>query len=362
MATKSRKGTGGVRVYKRKSGIYYLSWYEDGKRIQRTTTFTQKTLAEEDRKKKEAELYYGKYVRKSMGLEDLFKEFAKSVTTRHKVRTADRYIGIIKHLENFFNGKGLLVEKVTREEIEDYISYRKDAGLANATVNDELNLFHQIFEYAVDIGATLSNPVKKTPKLKESQKEPPRFLTSEEINIFLGELEKTAPHNRLIAVFILYTGLRLNEVSNLMWDDVDFKNKKVKVINGKGDKYREIPLHPQAKDAIEQFYTNFYFHGQKTGNVFRTKSGDALAGGKLYQSFRRAGKRAGLSGIIGVHTLRHTFASHLAMKNVPIRTLQEYMGHSDIETTMIYLHLAESHIKARFLIHKSLKGQNPLAL
>jgi len=147
----------------------------------------------------------------------------------------------------------------------------------------------------------------------------------------------------LIAKFILFTGLRRNEVFQLKWEHIDMKKGKIMVWEGKGDKYRDIPLHPSALKAIQDFHSEYGLSKPKKGTVFHTLKGTPLTRGKLYEAFRRAGKRANLEGIIGVHTLRHTFATHLAMAGVPVRTLQEYMGHSDIQTTMIYLHLAESH-------------------
>ncbi len=160
---------------------------------------------------------------------------------------------------------------------------------------------------------------------------------------------RTAPHLALIAIFILYKGLRRNEVFQLTWCNINLKLRKLRVQEGKGGKPRDIPLHPKALEAIEEFHRRFSKGSSKTGVVFHALKGTPLTRGKLYESFRRAGERAGLDGIIGVHTLRHTFATHLAMKNVPVRTLQEYMGHSDIQTTMIYLHLAESHWESEIL-------------
>ena len=69
--------------------------------------------------------------------------------------------------------------------------------------------------------------------------------------------------------------------------------------------------------------------------------GNPLKRGKIYEKFKKAGKNAGLKGI-GVHTLRHTFATHLAMNRTPIHVIQSYLGHAKIETTMIYLQIAES--------------------
>jgi len=119
---------------------------------------------------KETKLLIGKFVKKSIQISKLLETFKRSVTARHKLSTARRYKEIIKHLNDYFDPQNLLVEQITRKEIEDYIVHRGSEGLSPATINDELSLFQQIFTYEVDIGVALDNPVRKTPRLKEPKK------------------------------------------------------------------------------------------------------------------------------------------------------------------------------------------------
>jgi len=332
-----------TKIYKR-GKYWWLDYYENGIRRQKSTKTTRKEIAENIAREKEKELLLGRYVKEEMPIMELIELYECSIKAKYPQRTSQRYCEVLEHIRDYFNRTSVsYASEVTRKEIEKYIVERANTGLKPVTINYELGRLQQLWDYAVDIGVAIENPVKKTPKLTEPNRKPPRFLTKEEIPVFLKSLRQTAPHFEQIAIFILYSGLRRDEVFKLNWEDINLGQMKFRVRDGKGDKSRDIPLHPKALEAINKFFNEFSQGRAKTGNVFHTLKGTPLTRGNLYESFKRAGKRAGLVGNIGVHTLRHTFATHLAMAGVPVRTLQEYMGHTDIQTTMIYLHLAESH-------------------
>lgn len=332
-----------VTKYKR-GKIWYLSWYEGKKRKQKSAQTTSKEIAEQLRRIKERELLLGHTITKELSIDELLSNYQKTVAAKYKEKTAQRYTEIIAHIQKYFKTSNkIAVSEVDRLDIESYIIWRKGYNVSQSTICNELTLFQQIWNFAIDIGSASNNPVKKTPRPKVPKGKQPRFLKKEEIPVFLKELKKTAPHYFWIAKFTLYTGLRRSEILQLKWEDINFGQMKLRVKDGKGDKSRDIPIHPMAKTALDSYYEEFGKGREKSGLVFLSLKGTPLTRGKLYTSFIRAGRRAGLKGNIGVHTLRHTFATHLAMANVPVRTLQDYMGHSKIETTMIYLHLAESH-------------------
>lgn len=167
-----------------------------------------------------------------------------------------------------------------------------------------------------------------------------RFLTKEEIKDLLGAADTTT---RPIIEMFLYTGLRRNELRFLRWQDVDMANKRVIVQNREGfhtKNYqpRVIPMHPKLFEIFQEISK-----AKKNGQyVFSNRQGDVRS--HISRDVGGVIKEAKLEGV-SVHTLRHTFASHLAMAGVPIRTIQILMGHANITTTMIYAHLSPEHLQ-----------------
>ena len=158
------------------------------------------------------------------------------------------------------------------------------------------------------------------------------FLQNDQIEGVLGNLR---PWSRTVAEFFLLTGLRLSEGRFLEWEDLDLdagtlwvRNKPGLGFIPKAGKDRTVPL---PAELVEQLKAR----QKKTGWVMEADKGGQLDGKVFRLALNRAGKAAGIPFSVGPHTLRHTYGSRLAMKGVPLPTIKELMGHSDISTTMI---------------------------
>jgi integrase len=170
-----------------------------------------------------------------------------------------------------------------------------------------------------------------------------RYLSDEETEKLLDAC-KQSPNPQLY-VFVataLNTGMRLGEITALEWKDIDFKRGILRVDNKedhhtKNYEPRTIPMNDQLIEVLSKHPRRLdspYVFARKGGEKFR----------KMRRSFENAVKRAGIPHV-RFHDLRHTFASHLVMGGVDIRTVQELLGHKDIRVTMRYAHLAPDHMK-----------------
>ena len=140
--------------------------------------------------------------------------------------------------------------------------------------------------------------------------------------------------------------MRKAELENLQWQDIDLKRRKI-LIRRKQDWQpktgkREIPIGDSLLSVLADL---------KKQNVGATASDYVFAtrhGGHSHNRLRRElikiAQRTGIEGLTKLHTLRHTFASHLVMSGVDLPTVKKLMGHADIQTTMIYAHLAPDHL------------------
>lgn len=138
------------------------------------------------------------------------------------------------------------------------------------------------------------------------------------------------------------TGMRLGELINLEWKDVDFERKVISIKvkdfwEPKNSRPRAIPMTNKLLEVLNAV-------NKSTRWVFATRNGNQLNRNHLRESLAKLCMKIGIEPA-NIHTFRHTFASHLVMSGVDLPTVQKLMGHSDIKTTMVYAHLAPEHLK-----------------
>ena len=162
-----------------------------------------------------------------------------------------------------------------------------------------------------------------------------RYLEEEEIK----KLYKTcAEHLKPIVIVALNTGMRKEEILSLKSKDVDFRSRIISILDTKNGESRELPMNDivyRTLLAVEKLPDSRW--------VFCKKNGERY--GNIRKAFEGARKRAGIVDF-RFHDLRHTFASHLVMAGVDLRTVQELLGHKSFEMTLRYAHLSPEHKKA----------------
>jgi integrase len=197
---------------------------------------------------------------------------------------------------------------------------------------------------AIKWGYLSKNPVREVTRLKVNDTRKLTFLSQEECQRLL---RASPPDFYPICFTFLNTGMRKAELENLEWADIDFKRRKIRI---QWKEYwqpktgeRDIPMSNQLHDILlklkeendKGLKSRFVFPNKKTGGRIKTK---------LREKLIQIAREAGIEGLTKLHTLRHTFASHLVMQGVDLPTVKKLMGHSDIQTTMIYAHLAPDHL------------------
>ncbi len=236
------------------------------------------------------------------------------------------------------------------------------------------------FNKAVDWGYVNENYFHKV-KLPKKQQVNPVFINSDQLSVISDLIKCDVVKD--IAVFAFYTGMRLNEIINLTWRNVDLEARIITVgdesFTTKGRNQRYIPICEEVFEILKRIENSEFRHfgsaqckivnekqkeNQKirliksvgdastssshgselrlsmtNGFVFCKKDGTKYCGNYVSRKFKNACKAAGLEKEIHFHSLRHSFASNLAQKGVPLYTIKELLGHSSITTTEIYSHL-----------------------
>ena len=149
------------------------------------------------------------------------------------------------------------------------------------------------------------------------------------------------PKHKLLLLIGYGAGLRVSEIVQLKWSDILFSEHKIHIKNAKGKKDRMVMLPysiVQSLEIYKQLYKgkHYVFEGQFANEPYST--------GSVQQVMREAIKKSGLEKKATVHTLRHSFATHLLENGTDIRYIQQFLGHSSIKTTTIYTHLTQSAV------------------
>ncbi len=144
--------------------------------------------------------------------------------------------------------------------------------------------------------------------------------------------------HRMLLAFLYYTGMRLDEIRNLRWEDIDFERRTIHLKTTKGSRDRILFLHPELEKMIS------LLGAKKEGLVFSPKEDKRYNARSIEQVVKKAALSAGISKRVTPHTLRHSFATHLLESGADLRVIQSLLGHKNLATTQIYTHVANKDI------------------
>jgi site-specific recombinase XerD len=260
-----------------------------------------------------------------------FKQYLRS--KRYSESTITTYSEALKSFLVFYREKA--VADIKNEDVivynNEYILKNKlSASYQNQTIN-ALKLFFKIIHDTKIVVEELHRP--------KNAKTLPNVLSKEE-TLKLIDVTSNLKHKTLLAL-IYSSGLRISEAINMKITDIDSQRMLIHVKNAKGKKDRYTLLSTKVLELLKEYYriykpTVFLFEGQ-----FEEQYSSRSAQAVLHQS----AKKAGITKQISLHTLRHSFATHLLESGTDLRYIQELLGHSSPKTTMIYTHVSSTSLK-----------------
>jgi integrase/recombinase XerD len=177
----------------------------------------------------------------------------------------------------------------------------------------------------------------------QSERSLPAVLSLEEVRTILGCVR--TPHNRAFLSTVYACGLRLQEAQHLEISDIDSQRKMIHVHRGKGAKDRFVPLPESTLQCLRRHWVThrhprLLFPALGRGRNQAAQANTPMPKASVQGAFRQAKGEAGIQKRdVSVHTLRHSYATHLLEAGVNLRVIQQYLGHAQLETTMVYLHL-----------------------
>jgi integron integrase len=303
------------------------------------------------------------------------KKTVLAIRLRHRSYSTEKtYIAWLRQFQGFVKSKDL--NELGGKDLQDFLSYLAvERKVSSSTQNQALNAI--VFVYRHVLEKDIEDQINSV--RAQQRRRLPVVLTIKEVNNIFDEMSGLYS---LMAKLIYGCGLRLQECLNLRVKDVDIEQGIVIVRSGKGDKDRRTVLPESLKDellhhissvreiyekdrkddidgvylpdALEKKYPNagkewgwFWLFPAKSLSIdprSRIIRRHYLHLSALQRTFKEAVIKAGVTKQASIHTLRHSFATHLLENGYDIRTIQELLGHRNLQTTMIYTHVATKNI------------------
>lgn len=330
-----------IRTRTSKSGdqVLYLDIYFGGKRKRVDLETKDMREARKIAAEVERDLLtngWGKGRGEALRLEDLIRQYLDYAPTVKAAKTVRTDRESLKALVKVIGNPRL--GEITSEHFEHFRAERLQEIKASS-VNVALRHMKSIFNWAVDRGTLKASPMAKVRLNRVPKNLHPRFLNEEEVERLRNAVCEDPELLRIIN-FALWTGMRRNEIINLQWSDIDMDRRTITIQNKigfqtKSLRSRMVPVNPH----LHTMLAGMKSHGIRPDQRVFTASYSAFG-----KKFLKAVKRAELDGKVSLHTLRHTFASHLVMAGVDLASIQEILGHHDVSVTMIYAHVAPGHL------------------
>ena len=263
--------------------------------------------------------------------------------------TYDSYLGKTKDIMRYFGEKNL--EDVTTEELRIFLLkyLKEERKLGDRSINYYNSVIRFIYEVTLD---KVLN--KKQLPMRKKKKTVYKVLTKEELSTFFNCVDDF----KFKTIFMLAygSGLRIGEIANLRVEDIDSKKMRIFVREGKGNKERYTMLSEQSLEML-RIYWSKYRQNKRRGRIFLSESGAAITVGVIREHFRKYRRKAKLSEKVTMHTLRHCYATNLIENGATLIQVKELMGHSNIRSTMEYVHVANIDLGLESPLDVFLRGE-----
>lgn len=256
-------------------------------------------------------------------------------------RSIDMYARAVRQLEDHYNKPA---EKVSEDKIRKYFLYNKNvrkwSRSASTIAICGIKFF---FEKTLNKKWKVFDLVRPAREYKV-----PVILSKKEVRTIFKNIKMSYHHACLVGIYSL--GLRLQEGIKLQNVDIDSQRMFVHIRNGKGNKDRLIPLPKRTLEIFREHWkthknTKLLFPAPGRGQIHMPTTQKPLPKTSIQLAFRNALKKSKIKKEVSIHNLRHSYAVHLLEAGVSMRYVQEYLGHSDPRTTMIYMKMINISLK-----------------
>ncbi|MBW7573767.1 tyrosine recombinase [Caproiciproducens faecalis] len=284
-------------------------------------------------------------------MKDYCSEFSNYLINRKAVsaNTLDSYIRDVGHFLLFLDENGVDdPTKVDSDFMNTYVAKLTELKKSNATITRNIASIRCFYQYLIISGQTDCNPAKAV-KLEKTVKKLPQILTGKEIELLLSQpdtQESKGCRDKAMLELLYATGIRASELVDLNIQDINIHTGMLNCKNGKNE--RLIPVYSTAVSAISEYIIrvrNLIITPDGGQALFTNLNGHRLTRQGFWKIVKGYAEKAGIVKEITPHTLRHSFALHLLENGAELKDIQMMLGHADISSTQVYVHLLNDHFK-----------------
>lgn len=231
--------------------------------------------------------------------------------------------------------KNLSANKCGENEVRNYLIFCiEDLRLTENSLHSRINAVKFYYEKVL----LLEKIFLEIPRPKKQSKLPKALNTYEVKRIF--DVTENLKHNTMLKL-CYGMGLRVSEILNLKVSNVDSQTMRVHIERGKGKKDRYVNLPESILEQLRAYYLEY----KPKVYLFEGLHGGQYSSRTIQEVFKKALEKARITKKVGIHSLRHSFATHLLESGTDIRFIQELLGHNDIKTTFVYTHVTDKSIR-----------------
>lgn len=268
----------------------------------------------------------------SILVEPILNRFQQELSiSGYSDRTREMYLHYVKNFLTHVNKDPL---SCSREDLVSFMAQKHESGVGSAT----LALIHAALKYFFH--EHLKHNIVEDIKIPKKAKALPTVLSKEEMQALLKALPAGKP--RLMGEFLYSSGLRVSEACDMKLSNLNLIENYAKVVEGKGNKDRIVIL---SKDWVHEIKKHLRKRKTFSEFLFAKKNGTPISPDSVQRWIKEAALKAGIQKQVTPHKLRHSFATHLLENGENIRTIQELLGHANLNTTQVYTHVATEQLK-----------------
>ena len=264
-------------------------------------------------------------------------------------QTVETYTREVRAFARFSEERGAGLADAGAGDIVDFCIFKQTGADADKrTIAKSLSSLRSFFIFCIAEGIRPDNPAGEIENPKTG-KALPKVISREDVDRFLERFDCSKPtglRDRALFELIYSCGLRISEAVNLTAGQLFLEEKMVRV-SGKGGKERLVPLGEEGvhwlSRYLEESRPKLLKPQTRTDAVFVSQRGTKISRKSVWKRFKTVSTASGIDA--KVHTLRHSFATHLLQGGANLRAVQELLGHADISTTQIYTHLTREDLK-----------------
>ena len=280
---------------------------------------------------------------------DLIDQFLDAVWVEQGLseNTLSAYRSDLQIFSLWLKGQSLL--SVTSNDLLQFLANRYKDGIGNRSAARILSSLRRFYGYAIREKKITVDPsvLIESPRIGKSL---PSSLSEQDVDLLLNAPEVSNPHglrDKTMLEMLYATGLRVSELVGLKFEQISFRQGVVRLV-GKGNKERLVPIGEEAMLWLEKYMNNARISllGERQSDyLFVTNRADGMTRQAFWYIIKKHALTAGINKELSPHTLRHAFATHLLNHGADLRVVQLLLGHSDLSTTQIYIHVARERLK-----------------